>query len=132
MLIPQRLGRDPTYARELKNYIDALISSLQKGIFSLDSLERPNISEPEPPNSYCAELSAPGDLIYTQRPLDESSLYSDGACFEADFSGNSSRKIALDLSSKGCSPAVLLIFRGKAENLLTGPFLSSVQIEARG
>ncbi len=132
VLVPRRLGRDPTYAMELENYMEALLSPLQKGIFSLDSLKRPTISEPEPPDSYCAELSAPGDLIYTQRPLDESSLYGDGSYFETDFSGNSSRGITLNLTAKGCSPAVWLVFQGKAENLLTGPFLSSVQIEARG
>ena len=132
VLVPRRLGRDPTYAMELENYMEALLSPLQKGIFSLDSLKRPTISEPEPPESYCAELSAPGDLIYTQRPLDESSLYGDGSYFETDFSGNSSRRITLNLTAKGCSPAVWLVFQGKAENLLTGPFLSSVQIEARG
>ncbi len=132
VLVPKRIGRDPTYARELEKYMDALLSPLRKGLFPLDSLKMPNISEPEPPDIYCAELSAPGDLIYAQRPLDESPLYSDGAYFETDFSGNSSREITLNLSAKGCSPAVWLIFRGKAENLLTGPFLSSVQIEAIG
>jgi len=131
VLVPRKLGRNTSYALELRDYLNAILSNLQKGIFPLNSLKRPTTSEPEPPDSYCTELSAPGDLIYTQRALDESTLYSDGTYFETDFSGNSTEEITLNVSSKGCSPAVWFIFHGKAENLLTGPFLSSVQIGAR-
>jgi len=132
VLVPRKLGRNSSYAVELDDYLNALVSHLQKRIVPLDSLKRPTIPEPEPPNSYCAELSAPGDLIYTQRPLDFSALYSDGSYYESDFSGNSSREITLRLSARGCTPAVWVMFRGKSKSFLNGPFLSSVLIEAKG
>ncbi|WP_099210852.1 hypothetical protein [Thermococcus henrietii] len=132
VLVPRRLGRNETYRLELENYLSSMLDGLKKGIQPLGALKKPDSKGPEPPDSYCAELSAPGDLVYTQRPLDLSGLYSDGAYYESDFSGNSSREVTMSLSAKGCSPAVWVIFRGKAENRLTGPFLSSVHIEARG
>ncbi|WP_460127700.1 hypothetical protein [Thermococcus prieurii] len=132
VLVPRRLGRNETYWLELESYLSSMLSGLQKGIQPLSALKKPSSMGPEPPDNYCAELSAPGDLVYAQRPLDFSGLYSDGTYYESDFSGNSSREITLNLSAKGCSPAVWLIFRGKAETFLTGPFLSSVLIEAKG
>ena len=132
ILVPKRLGRNETYQMELEDYLSSMLSRLQKGIQPLSALKKPDSNGPEPPNSYCAELSAPGDLIYTQRSLDFSGLYSDGIYYESDFSGNSSREVTMSLSARGCNPAVWLIFRGEAETFLTGPMLSSVQIEARG
>lgn len=129
VLVPKRLGRNKTYRLELEGYISSMLGGLKKGIHPLNALKRPDSKGPEPPGSYCAELSAPGDLVYTQRPLDFSGLYSDGAYYEKDFSGNSSGQLRLNLTAGGtCEPAVWIKFHGRVRNMLTGPLLSEVAL----